>query len=160
MTRDRQFYSSLPYDIASDRLRQINVRGVNITVDEPQPDVTQFRLDLTKKTPIGTIVSAHLVGTVRPIANNKIQIAYYTRAFSRYIRLLLPAVGLSLSLILFLILSPEMAPIISAPGAASILIVLFWSLMESDIRKNDQFRLQELIERILEKQTTMLTWQA
>ena len=160
MTQDTHFYSNLSYDTATERLKRVNVRGVKITVKQPQPQMTLFRLDLKQSTPVGTLIAAQLKGTIQPIQGNKIRVVYQMRPFSRILLWLVPAIGISLSVLLLILLPPAMIPIISAPGVASILTVLFWSTMGSDIRRHDQHRLAELLERMLEKQTAMMVWQA
>lgn len=160
MTQDTHFYSNLAYDTATDRLQQVAVRGVTIRVQQPELNVTAFRLDLHQSTPIGTIVMAHLKGTLRSMPDDRIMVAYQTGAFSPTMRWLIPIVGISLSLLLLFILPASMSPIISAPGVIGILTVVFWSTMGSDLRREDRSRLRQLLERILEKQTTMMVWQA
>ena len=160
MTEDTRFYSNLSYDTATHRLQHADVRGVTISVTQPTPEITQFRFDLQTQTPIGTWIMAHLKGTIQEARGNQLEVTYQTRAFSHRSLWLIVALGLSLSVILFLLLPSSMVAIISAPGIASIMLVLFWSVLGEDVRKNDQFRLQELVERMLEKHTTMMTWQA
>lgn len=153
------FYSPLAHDIATDRLRHAAVKGVNITVTQDESNMTRFRLDLQKNTPMGNVVMAHLIGTIEPVDDTQIQITYQTHAFSNQTISLVAMVGIVISLALFFVLPTEFAPIVSAPGIAGILIVVFWSMLGTDVRQGDQFRLQELIERMLEKQTSMMTWQ-
>lgn len=160
MTQDTRFYSDLTYDTATDRLKQVHVRGVTITVNQPEPQVTEFRLDLHKPTPIGTFIMAQLKGTIQPTRDNQIQVAYQTYAYSRKMLWFVPTVGISISVVLLILLPSSMSPIISAPGVASILMVLFWITMGSEVRKDDRFRLEELLERMLEKRSAMMVWQA
>jgi len=160
MTQDTRFYSNLPYETATNRLQHVNVQGVNISVKQTEPQTTEFRLDLQKQTPAGTLIMAHLKGTVQEVKGGKIQVAYQTYAFSANSLWMLIAGGMTLSFTLLLLLPTNLTPIISAPGVISIMIVLFWSILGDDIRKDDRFRLEELIERMLEKHTTMATWQA
>jgi hypothetical protein len=155
------FYSIIPFALAIDRLQNVRVKGVSITVTPTDTDTVEFRLDLQKKTPVSmTLIMAHLDGTIRQVQDGKIHIAYQTHPLSRNSKVIIPAIGIAMSALLAISLPPEFAPIASAPGVAGALFALFWNMLSSDFRKDDQFRLEELIERILEKSSSMVIWQS
>lgn len=161
MTQLDRFYSTLPFDVATNRLQNVRVQGVTINVTPTDTDILEFRLDLHKKTPFGiTLVMAHLDGTIRQAQEDgKTHITYQTYPLSRNSIVLIPTIGIVTTVLSMILLPPELALIASVPGIAGALFALFWNMLNSDFRKNDQFRLQELIERMLEKHSSMATWQ-
>jgi hypothetical protein len=160
MTELDRFYTALPFAIATDRLKNAKVNGVNITVKPVDSHEVDFHLDLRKKTPLGiTLTMAHLDGTLQQGKDGKTQVSYQTHPLPRHSNVIIPAIGIILTVILLFTLSPELAPIASVPGIAGVLFALFWNMLNGDVLANDRFRLTELLERMLEKQSSMATWQ-
>ncbi len=161
MPEFEHFHTALPYEIAIDRLKNARINGVKISVKSIADDEMAFRFDLRKRSVIGlTLTVAHLNGTIQQARNGKIQVSYRTHPLARYSIVVIPAISITITALLILVLSPELTPIASVPGIAGVLFGLFWTMLNSDFRKNDRFRLQELLERMLEKQSSMTTWQA
>jgi len=161
MTELEHFHTALPFEIVTDRLKNARINGVVITVKSIGSDEATFRLDLRKRSAIGlTLTVAHLKGTMRQGNDSKTYITYHAHPLARHSIVMIPSVGIALTILLILVLSPELTPIASIPGIAGVLFGLFWTMLSSDFRKNDQFRLKELIERMLEKQSSMTAWQA
>lgn len=161
MTDLAHFHTALPFEIAIDRLKNARINGVSIAVKSIDDDEMTFRFDLRKRSAIGlTLTVAHLQGTIQQTKNSNVHVRYQTHPLARHSIVLIPAIGITMTAILILVVSPELAPIASVPGIVGVLFGLFWTMLNSDFRKNDRFRLQELLERMLEKQSSMTTWQA
>jgi len=161
MTQLDRFHSTLPFDTATNRLKNVRIQGVDITVKPIGDDTVEFRLDLRKRSPFGIpLTIAHLNGTLRRGKDGNTQITYQTHPLSRYSVMIITSIAIMITGLLIFILSPELAPIASVPGIAGVLFALFWNLLNSDVRAGDRFRLEELLERILEKQSSMATWEA
>ena len=161
MTELTRFHTSLPFDIANDRLKNARVQGVHITVKLINSDEAMFRLDLRKRTSLGiTLTVAYLEGTIQQGKDGKTHISYQSHPLSRWSVILIPLVGIMVTLLLIVLMSHELAIIAGVPGIAGVLFIIFWDTLNSDFRKNDRLRLQDLVERILEKKSSMATWEA
>lgn len=159
MAHQDHFYSSLPFTTAIDRLKHSRVQGVKITVKTRDPDTVTFRLDLLSPTRFKlTMVSAHLSGTIRHVQGGRIYVDYHTRALSHLATVLLPVLGIVLSIVFWLIFPPEMIVVSAIPAIAGMLFLLFWGMLQDNVNDDDQARLVELIGRMLEKETTMAVW--
>ena len=161
MTQLEHFHTTLPFDRAVERLNNGRVQGVKITVKPVDSDMVNFRLDLRKRSPLGIMLTtAHLIGTIRQVNDGNLHVSYQTHPLSRYSVGMVLTIGIAMTVLLLNLLPLEFAPIAGMPGIAGVLFALFWNMLNSDIGKEDRFRLQELIARILEKQSSMATWQA
>jgi len=161
MPEFEHFHTALPFEVVTDRLKNARIQGVVITVKPVHTDEIVFRLDLRKRSPIGlTLTVAHLKGRIQQAKNGKTYIRYQTHPLAHYSLIVIPTIGIVLTILLIVVLPSELAPIAGVPSVVGILFGLFWTILSSDFRKNDQFRLQELLERMLEKQSSMTTWQA
>lgn len=160
MAQRQNFYSPLPYQIAKDRLENARVRGVNINLNETDQDCADFRLALLKEFPVGpSFTLAHLKGTITRTQGQNLRVDYETHGLAHNSTRTIPLIGIGLTIILMILLPPELIPIASIPGVAGLIFTIFWTTFSDEVRKGDQLRLQELLERMLEKQTAMATWQ-
>lgn len=159
MSHNLSFYSALPYQIATDRLKNAKVRGVHINLRETDNTSAEFVFDLLQELPVGRLTTAHLKGTLEVTQGRNIRIEYETGALSHQTVFIVPVIGITITVMLMILLPPELVPIASMPGIASILFSLFWGTFNDEVRKGDQHRLKELLERMLEKNTIMATWQ-
>lgn len=159
MTQTQSFYSRLPYHIAKDRLQHAKIRGVSINLNESDPNSADFILDLLKEFPVGRVTLAHLKGTITRTQGQNLRIEYQTHGLAHNSTLIIPIIGIILTLILMIVLPPELFTIATIPGVAGLIFTVFWGTFSDEVRKGDQSRLEELLERMLEKQTNMATWQ-
>jgi|GEM_PF-1747849 len=160
MARTQSFYSTLPYHIATDRLKNARVRGVNINLNETDNNSADFILDLLQETPIGaSLTMAHLKGTITRTQGQNLRVEYQTHGLAHNSIIVVPIIGVIMTVILMVLMPPELFPIASIPGIASFLFAVFWGTFSDEVRKRDQSRLKELLERMLEKQTSMAAWQ-
>lgn len=159
MSRDENFYSPLSIETASQRLQSARVKGVKIHVQENDPHILHFRFDLLKSLPIGNLTNAHLKGTIQGIQGNRIRVDYHTRALFPHASLIIPAINIFISLILWTLLPIELAIISGLPLIMGVLFGIFWSFFRDSLNEGDRQRLQELLGRMLEKSTSMRSWQ-
>ncbi len=161
MAHTQNFYSPLPYNVATDRLKHAKVRGVHINLNEADSHSSEFILNLLQEFPIvPNLTLAHCKGKITRTQGQNLRVEYKTYGLSSKSTWLVPLIGLSITLILMGVLPANLLPIASVPGVAGLIFTVFWSTFSDEVRKGDQLRLQELLERMLEKQTSMATWQA
>jgi len=160
MTQKQHFYSTLPYDVATDRLKHAKVRGVNINLTETDSRTADFVFDLLQDFPVGGhFTLAHIKGTIKQTSGRNLRIDYQSRGLARNSIYIVPVIGIIATIILMILFPPELSPIASVPGVAGLIFAVFWNTFSDEVHKPDQLRLKELLERMLEKQTTMSTWQ-